>query len=112
MLRPELLPIAQALLAVDPQLLSLDHVAEAIGTTRVTPDDIEALFAWLEEQGRVIGDPVGRGAAALLGEVLTVARALRLELGRAPQPREIAERASLSIEAVQRGLWFARILQR
>jgi hypothetical protein len=112
MLRPELMPIAQALLDVDPSMLSLDHVAEAIGTSRVTPDDIDALFVWLEARGRVFGDPVGRGAAALLSEVLTVARALRLELGRAPQPREIAERASLSIEAVQRALWFARILQR
>jgi hypothetical protein len=104
--------VAQTLLDVDTEVFSLDHVAEAIGTLRVTPDEIDALLAWLEARGRSVGDPVGRGAAELLGEVLTAARALRTELGRAPQPREIAERASLSIEAVQRALWFARILQR
>jgi hypothetical protein len=104
--------VARALLQVEAEVFSLDHVAEAIGTLRVTPDEIDALFAWLEAQGRSIGDPVGRGAAELLGEVLTAARSLRAELGRAPQPREIAERASLSIDAVQRALWFARILQR
>jgi Sigma-70 region 3 len=111
-LRPELLTVAQALLEVRADVFSLDHVAEAIGTRRVTPDEIEELLDWLETQGRSVGDPVGRGAAELLAEVLGIARSLRAELGRAPQPREIAERGSLTIEAVQRALWFARILQR
>ena len=112
MLRPELLAVAQGLLTAGEASLSLDQVAEAIGTLRVTPDEIDALLAWLEERGRPVADPVGRGASALLGEVLTIARALRLELGRTPHPREIAERGSLSLEAVQRALWFSRILQR
>ena len=111
-LRPELMTIAQALLAVEAAELSLDHVAEAIGTTRVTPDEIDLLIAWLEAQGRVVGEPVGPGASALLGQVLSIARGLRQELGRPPQPKEIAERGSLSLAAVQRALWFARILQR
>jgi hypothetical protein len=104
--------IARALSNVDADVLSLDDVAEAIGVVRITPDEIDALFAWLESQGRKIGDPVGRGAAELLADVLTAARSLRAELGRAPHPREIAERAALSLAAVHRGLWFARILQR
>jgi len=112
MLRPELLLVAESLLEIEGDRLSLDQIAEAIGTLRVTPDEIDALLGWLEERGRAVADPVGRGASALLGEVLSVARVLRVELGRTPQPREIAERASLSLEAVQRALWFARILQR
>jgi len=111
-LRPELMVVARKLLAMEADVFSLDHVAEGIGTLRVTPDEIEELLEWLEARGRSVGDPVGRGAAELLAQVLATARGLRSELGRAPQPREIAERASLSIEAVQRALWFARILQR
>ena len=100
-------------MALDRTQLSLDDVADAIGTRRVSTDEIEELFGWLETRGRVIdGRPTGPGAAALLGQVLGAARALRAELGRAPQPREIAARAGLSLEAVQRALWFARILQR
>jgi hypothetical protein len=104
--------IARMLSEREAEVLSLDDVAEAIGVLRISQDEIDELFAWLESQGHSIGDPVGRGAAELLADVLTAARALRGELGRAPQPREIAERASLSIAAVHRGLWFARILQR
>ncbi len=121
MLRPELLQIAQSLLEREGEI-SLDQVAEAIGTTRITPDEIDALFSWLEARGREVGgceararevgSPAGRGASALLQEVLRVARSSRLELGRAPHPREIAERSGLPLDAVQRALWFARILQR
>ena len=112
MLRPELLVVAEGLLLIEVERLSLDQIAEAIGTLRVTPDEIDVLLSWLEERGRPVADPVGRGASALLGEVLSIARVLRSELGRTPQPREIAARGSLSLEAVQRALWFARILQR
>ena len=112
MLRRELLVIARALHERGDEALSLDHIAEALGTLRVTSDEIDALFSWLEARGRQVGTPSGRGASELLAEVLAVARGLRQELGRAPQPREIAERSSLSLDAVQRALWFARILQR
>jgi hypothetical protein len=112
MLRAELQAIAEKLLSLQVPALSLDHVAEAIGTLRVTPDEIGELFDTLEAQGRPVDDVHGPGAADLLRQVLSTARALRLTLGRAPQPREIAERSQLPLELVQRGLWFARILQR
>jgi sigma-70-like protein len=111
-LRPELLAVAEGLASIPSRELSLDQIADAVGTMRISADEIDALFAWLEARGRVVGDPSGPGAAALLSQVLAVARGLRSELGRAPQPREIAERAALSLDAVQRALWFARILQR
>lgn len=112
MLRPELRTIAEKLLSLQVPALSLDHVAEAIGTLLVTPDEIGELFDTLEAAGRPVDDVKGPRAAELLRQVLNTARVLRQELGRAPQPREIAERSQLSLELVQRGLWFARILQR
>jgi hypothetical protein len=112
MLRPELIAVGEALLALDSERLTLDQIAEAIGSLRVTPDEIDELIYWLEIHARSIADPIGKSAATLLGEVLAIARTLRMELGRSPHPREIAERGGLTLEAVQRGLWFARILQR
>ncbi len=112
MLRTELLAIGRKLLEREPGPLSLDQIAEALGDVRVTADEIDALFSWLEARGREVGAPLGRRSAELLRDVLGVARSLRQELGRTPQPREIAERASLSLDAVQRALFFARILQR
>lgn len=104
--------VARALEALEAEMLSLDHVGDAIGTLRVTPDEIDELFAWLEAQGRVIGDPIGSGSLELLSEVLVLARQLRTELGRTPRPEEIVSKSGLSLAAVQRALWFARILQR
>jgi hypothetical protein len=105
--------VVEGLMALDRTELSLDDIAEAIGTRRVSADEIDELFGWLELRGRVIdGRPSGPGAAALLGQVLEVARTLRVELGRTPQPREIGSRANMPLELVQRALWFARILQR
>lgn len=105
--------MVQGLMALDRTELSLDDIAEAIGTRRVSADEIDELFGWLELRGRVIdGRPSGPGAAALLGQVLDAARALRVELGRTPHPREIGSRANMPLELVQRALWFARILQR
>jgi len=112
MLRPELMSVARALAALETEVLSLDQVGDAIGTRRITPDEIDELFTWLEAQGRVIGDPVGRGSLELLSEVLGLARQLKTDLGRTPRPEEIAASSGLSLAAVQRALWFARILQR
>jgi hypothetical protein len=111
-LRAELTTVAEELLKLPGEALTLDQVAEALNHLRVSFDEVDELFSWLEAHGRVVGEREGPGASVLLGAVLSVARSLRAELGRAPQPREIAERGSLTVEAVQRALWFARILQR
>jgi hypothetical protein len=111
-LRAELLAVGRKLLEGKPGPLTLDQIAEALGTLRVTADEIDALFSWLEARGREVGAPLARSSTELLRDVLGVARSLRQELGRTPHAREIAERASLSLDAVQRALFFARILQR
>jgi hypothetical protein len=111
-LRPELLVIARTLLSADTETLSLDDVGAALGSLRVTPAEIELLIDWLEAKGRPIAEPEGPPATVLLDTVLVAARALRKELGRAPHPGEIAVHSSLPLAAVQRALWFARILQR
>jgi hypothetical protein len=111
-LRPELLVTAERLAAcVDPEL-SLDAIAEALGTLAIDSDEIEALFVWLEAHGKTIGEYGVGLASAALPQVLATARAMRAELGRTPTPKEIAARSSLGEDAVRRALLFAKILQR
>jgi hypothetical protein len=108
----ELRTIAEDLARCEERTLSLDQIADALGTLSVTAEEIDALFSLLEERGKVIGDPELGPASASLPQVLTAARQLRVVLGRAPNAAEIAEQSGLSLESVRRALWFARILQR
>ena len=112
MLRPELLAVAERLLAQGGDAVSLDQIADALESLLVDSDEIDALFTWLEERGRTIGDTQPGPASAALPQVLTAARALRTALGRVPTPTEIATHAGLSEGAVRRALLFAKILQR
>lgn len=111
MLRPELLAVAEGLAARPGDVLSLDAVAEAIGTLKVSSDEIDEVLTWLEDHGRIVGESSGPSASALLVEVITIARDLRRELGRAPKEGEIVERSKLSPESVRIALRFARTLQ-
>jgi hypothetical protein len=112
MLRPELLAVAQRLLDEGGDAVSLDRIADALEPLAVDSEEIDALFAWLEARGRVIGDARVGPASAALPQVLASARALRTRLGRVPKPSEVAEHAGLSEAAVRRALLFAKILQR
>ena len=112
MLRPELEAVGSALLTEAGQELSLDVIAEALGTLNVDSEEIDALFGWLEARGRRIGDAsIGR-ASTSLADVLRTARALKTSLGRTPSAREIAEHSGVPLEAVRRALLFAQIVQR
>ncbi len=93
-------------------MLPLDRVAEAIGALSVSSDDIDAIFGWLEQHGRVIGEPTLGPASLSLPQVLSTARLLRTSLGRTPKAAEIAEQSGLTLDAVQRALLFSKILQR
>jgi hypothetical protein len=110
-MRPELAALVSALLAREEEQLTLDMIADTIGTAQVSTDDIDRLLSLLEERGRLAKEPV-LSASAELGVTLASARRLRLALGRAPTPEEIASEANISVSAVRRALLFARMLQR
>ncbi|HET9955048.1 MAG TPA: sigma-70 domain-containing protein [Polyangiaceae bacterium] len=111
-LKPALAQVARSLLAEASHVLSLDVIAERLATLAVDTDEIEQLFDYLEAHGKTVGDPGVGAASETLGAVLTAARSLKRELGRAPNSREIAEHAALPIDAVRRALLFAKIVQR
>ncbi len=111
-MRPELRAVGEALLRHPEEELSLDLIAEALGTLNVDSEEIDALFAFLEERGRRIGEGSIGKASASLAEVLRAARTLRAKLGRTPSAREIAEQSGVPLEAVRRALLFSQIVQR
>lgn len=91
--------------------VSLDALGDAFGTDVASSDDVDAVMRALEDEGRVIEAPAGGDARQQLGAVLAAARALRVELGRAPKAAEVAARAGVDVALVQRALTFARVLQ-
>jgi hypothetical protein len=113
-MRPELERIARSLLAAtrSGDTVELDAIGDAIGAMAISADEIDALFAALEAEGRRIASPEGGRGEASLARVLEAARALRAELGRAPRSEEIAVRAGLSAAEVQHALALARVIQR
>ena len=113
-MRPELERIVQSLLAATAagDTVELDAIGEAVGAMAISADEIDALFAALEEKGRHVASPEGGRGEASLARVLDAARALRAELGRPPRSEEIARRAGLSAAEVQHALALARVIQR
>jgi hypothetical protein len=108
--KPELHEVLRALRGRD--AVSLDELAEAIGATSVSFDDVDALMAALERGGTRITAPRGGDAEAELRVVIPAARALRGELGRAPTVDEIAARASLPRDRVRLALLRAQVMGR
>lgn len=92
--------------------MTLDDVADALGTRAVTGADIDALFDALETAGVQVASPDPVDLPAELGQVLASARALKAELARAPLVAEIAARSGLESGAVHRALVYARVLSR
>lgn len=114
-LRPALRLVLSELLAksATTRALSLDDVAEAIGTVAASADDVEALFAALETEGRTITDTDERySPKADLVTVLAAARALASETGGKPSSSAIADRTGLAIARVRAALRFATIMAR
>lgn len=113
-LRADLLPIVEEILARTKkgEAIELDAIGEAIGTKAIASDEIDAMLALIEKRGRKVVTRPGGSGEATLKTVLSIARLLRAELGRAPRPQEIAARAGLSEVDVQHALSLARIMQR
>lgn len=92
--------------------VSLDAVGDAIGTRMASAADVEALVTALEAKGiHVVAEAEAVGEANL-GRVLEAARALRAELGRAPNVRELAGATGLDEPHVRHALGLARVMQR
>lgn len=113
-LRPELVAVVEALLAdrSTKTPIELDAIGEAIGILAVSADEIDLVLRAIERRGFTIATRAGGDGEAILKAVVTTARTLRSELGRTPNPAEIAARAGLSIVHVQHALSLARIMQR
>jgi hypothetical protein len=113
-LRAELKAIVEALLAAseDAREITLDAIGEAIGTRAITPEEIDAIIRALEAAGRTVSGPAGGDGEARLKAVLTAARELRPELGRAPTVGEIAARSGLGEDQVRHALALAKVMQR
>ena len=63
-MRPELRAVGEALLRHSEEELSLDLIAEELGTLNVDSEEIDGLFAFLEERGRRIGEgSIGKASA-------------------------------------------------
>lgn len=111
-LSPALKQILDTILASQRRPLTLDALADAIGMQAVSPADIDALMAALEERGIEVAAPEPGAVSADLTQVLATARLLRVELGRKPSALEIASRSGLEHTAVRAALLFARVMSR
>lgn len=94
--------------------MSLDAIGAAIGASKISTDEIEALFSALEHQGRTIAKgPSGAGVGKKrLNQVLEAARELRAKLGRTPTRAEIGEATGLTEDEIQHALALAQVMQR
>jgi hypothetical protein len=113
-LRPDLAKLVADLLAgtAKGDAIELDAIGEAIGARAISQDEIDAVLSAIEKRGRRVVSPEGGRGEASLKIVLDAARVLRADLGRAPRPDEIAQRAGISREEVQHALALARVIQR
>jgi hypothetical protein len=110
-LKPVVQEVVGALLATSEVggRVSVDAIAEQVGSRAVTQLDIEAIFDALEAQGREVWAPEGGDGVALLDEVLRAARSLR-SAGQAASPQAIATALERAVTEVHRALLFGKIL--
>ena len=93
------------------EVVSLDAVAEAIGATALTLQDIEAIFDGLEAAGRRV-EALPQNPQAALAKVLATVRSFSAVSGRRPNALEIAAHSGLTPGEVRFALLYARVLVR
>ena len=94
--------------------ISLDAIGNAIGTLKISVDEIELAFDVIEHEGRTIAREtveVGAGTKRL-NAVIDAGKRLRGKLGRTPTRAEIAKESKLSEDEVQHALALAKVMQR
>jgi hypothetical protein len=89
--------------------ISLDQLAEAIGTAAVTMPEIEAIFDALESAGHAV-EAEPKNPPAALAKVLSTVRSFSAISGRRPSLAEIAQHSGLSTGEVRFALLYARVL--
>lgn len=111
--QPTVLSIVASLLeqGKSQRSLSLEQVADAIGASAVTPQEIEAVFDALENAGYRV-DAEAKDPPAALAKVLGTVRSFSAATGRRPTVPEIAQHAGLSVAEVRFALLYARVLVR
>jgi hypothetical protein len=91
--------------------ITLDEIAEAIGTAAVTMPEIEAIFDALEAAGHAVqAEP--KDAPAALTQVLSTVRSFSAISGRRPSLSEIAQHSGLTLGEVRFAMLYARVLVR
>jgi hypothetical protein len=90
----------------------IDRIGELIGAAAAGPPEIEAIFAALEAEGRVVVAPEDADLPARLRLVLAATRALASRLGRRPSLGQIADEVGLGEDEVRHALAFGRIMGR
>jgi hypothetical protein len=106
---PLAVAIVEQLLARGTGPISLDALADAIGTAPVTLQDIEAMLDGLEAAGRHV-ESKPTDAPATLTKVLATVRGFSALSGRRPTLPEIAQHSGLSLGEVRFALLYARVL--
>jgi hypothetical protein len=91
--------------------VTLDEVAEAIGTAAVTMPEIEAIFDALEAAGHAL-EAEPKNAPAALAQVLSTVRSFSAISGRRPSLPEIAQHSGLTLGEVRFAMLYARVLVR
>jgi hypothetical protein len=107
-LRPELQTIVDAIMAANPQGLTLDQLSEALLTKPVSYADIDEIIGALEDAGIDLDAPEIPARPEELSQVLAAARALTAETGKRPTTEEIAERSGLTPAVVRKALKLGR----
>jgi hypothetical protein len=87
-----------------PGHVHLNDLAEVIGTTAVSHEEVEALIDQLEASGLRVGEDLDSADMRVMQEVLASARRLQATLARRPTVDEIAADTGHPPHAVRRAL--------
>lgn len=110
-MRPIVRSIIDQLLESSGEIVELDAVGNAIGSARVSIEEIEVIFTAIEAAGRSLGDQQLQ-AKAHLPSVIAAARRIEQEAGRRPTLQELSAATQLSLSEVKAALLFASVLGR
>lgn len=110
-MRDEIKAVFEQLIARGEREIALDVVGDAVGAMRISQDEIEQLFARLEQAGFTIAAPT-RKLKEHLRPVLEHARRLKQQTNATPDVVAISRATGLSVAEVRAALLFASVMGR